>query len=120
MSEEKKINPIVLTDKETNEVYTLEFTRESVCWAQNKGFNIDEIETKPMVAIPYLFFYAFRAHHKFTKKETTDKILFEDLGGLPDGALERLAELYYLPYNTMFNSKEKDEEIKNSKMTMEF
>lgn len=115
----ENVKPIVLTDTETNEVYTLEFTRETVKFAQRNGFNIDDIDTKPFLAVPDLFYYAFRANHKFMTHEKTDKILYDDLGGLPDGALERLAKLYYKPYESLLNSSE-NKERKNAKMTVEF
>lgn len=112
-----EIRPIVLTDNESGDKYTLEFTRETVKFAQFKGFDIDDIEKKPMIAVPDLFYYAFRANHKNISREKTDKILFEDLGGMPSGMLERLMQLYYLPYETLLSQDEK--ETKNAKMTVE-
>ena len=114
--EEKKIKPIVLTDTETNDVYTLEFTRDTVKYTEFKGFNIDDIDKKPMSAIPELFYYAFRAHHRNISREKTDKILFEDLGGMSTEMLERLGELYAVPLTTLFA---KENTSKNSKMTVE-
>lgn len=114
----KTVNPIILTDTETNDKFTLEFTRDSVKFAQFKGFNVDDIETKPMIAIPDLFYYAFRANHKNISREKVDK-LFEGLGGMPSGMLERLMELYYLPYNTLISGDD-EEERKNAKVTVEF
>ncbi len=114
----KEIRPITLTDNESGTKYTLEFTRETVGFAQFKGFNIEDIDAKAMIAVPDLFYYSFRANHKSISREKTDKILFEDLKGLPSGMLERLVQLYYLPYETLLNSDE--EETKNAKMTVEF
>lgn len=113
-----EIKPIVLTDNETGIKYTLEFTRDSVKFAQFKGFNIDDIDTKPMLAIPDLFYYSFRANHKNVSREKIDK-LFEELGGMPSGMLERLIQLYYLPYNTLI-ADEDEGEPKNAKLTVEF
>ena len=112
----QEIRPIILTDTESGEKYTLEFTRDSVAYAQYKGFVIDDVNVKPMVAIPDLFRYAFRAHHKNISTLKIDK-LFDELGGLPDGMLERLVELYYKPYNCLFNADEG--ETKNAKVTVE-
>ena len=42
----ENVKPIVITNTETKDVYTLEFTRDSVKFAQFKGFNVDDIETK--------------------------------------------------------------------------
>lgn len=115
----ENVKPIRLTNTETKDTYILEFTRESVKHSQRNGFNIDEIDTKPMIAVPDLFYYAFRAHHRNITHEKTDKILFEDLGGLQDGMLERLVKLYYVPFESLLNVSENDDERKNSKMTVE-
>lgn len=115
--ENTNIKPIVLRKTETDEVFTLEFTRDSVKYAQRNGFNIDEIDVKPMVVVPDLFFYAFRANHKNITHEKSDKILYEDLGGMSDAMLERLIRLYHLPYEALLHIG--DEEVKNAKMTVE-
>ena len=106
---------IILKNKDTE--YTLEFNRESVKFAELHGFKVDDIANYPMIKIPELFFYAFRMHHKNIAREKTDKIL-EELGGLPEGFLERLAELYTAPYEFLTVVAE-GEERKNSKWTVE-
>lgn len=116
----EKVKPIILTDNETGEKYTLEFNRESVLYAERNGFNIEEIDSLPMTRIPEFFYYAFRMHHKFIKREKTDEILFDKekgLGGLPEGMLARLGELYAAPFNAF--KRDEDNEGKNSRMTVE-
>ena len=114
----KDLKPIVLTDTNTGEKYTLEFTKESVYYAQKfKDFNIDDIAIKPMVAIPALFEYAFRAHHPNLPKQKIDS-LFEQMHGMPSGMLERLMTLYYATYSYLTKTDEDDE--KNAKVTVEF
>ena len=81
-----------------------------------RGFKIDEVSEYPMTKIPELFFYAFRMHHKNVAREKTDKILFEEMGGVPEGLIERLAELYTEPFETL---TVKEEERKNSKWSVE-
>ena len=110
------IKPIILKDTESGETFTLEFSRESVMFAERKGFNISDLENKPMSCISDLFFYAFRMHHPRVAREKTDKILFEDLGGLSTEAIERLAELYAEPFNTLLPDEGNE---KNVKMTVE-
>lgn len=110
----EQVKPIVIHDKKNNRDYTLEFNRESVMFAEQRGFNINDIDKYPMVMIPLLFFYAFRMHHRNISKEKTDKILFEDLGGMPDGMAERLGALYSLPYDALAS-----DEPKNPDMTVE-
>lgn len=98
------INPIkfMYNDKE----YTLEFTRESIRQLERSGFNIAEVETKPMLTIPKLFAGAFLAHHRFIKQETVDEI-FETMTN-KGALLERLIALYQLPFEYLV-SDGKDE-----------
>lgn len=108
------MKPIVLKSKDTE--YTLEFNRESIKFAEMRGFKIEEVAEYPMTKIPELFFYAFRMHHKNVARDKTDKILFEEMGGVPEGLIERLAELYTEPFEAL---TVKDEERKNSKWSVE-
>jgi hypothetical protein len=116
----ERVKPLVLTDNDTGEKYTLEFSRESVKFAEARGFNLDDVAKLPMTKIPELFFYAFRMHHKNIARERTDRILFEDMGGMPDGMLERLGMLYSAPFEALANATAEDGEPKNAKVTVEF
>ena len=111
----EKVKPIKLTDTETGDEYTLEFDRETIRFAEQRGFDIDDVGKYPMTKLPELFFYAFRMHHKNVSRQRTDKILFEDLGGMPQGMAERLGALYAAPFEALSNSGDG----KNSKMTVE-
>jgi len=115
MENTERIKPIVIRDNESNTEYTLEFNRESVRFAEARGFDIRDLDRFPMTKLPELFFYAFRMHHKNISRDKTDKILFDDLGGMPDGMAERLGALYGVPFNALAN----DGEAKNGRMTVE-
>ena len=110
------VKPIII--KSDTEEFTLEFNRESIKFAEMRGFKIDDVSSFPMTKVPELFFYAFRMHHKNIAREKTDKILFEELGGIPDGLIERLGELYAQPFEAL-NIVEEGEERKNSKWAVE-
>lgn len=112
-----RINPIEITDEKGN-FYVLEFSRDSVMFAENHGFDIDNGASKPMTFVSDLFFYAFRMHHPSVARANTDKMLFEDMGGLPDGMLERLRELYLAPFTCLAedNDDTPEEERKNRKL----
>lgn len=110
------VKPIII--KSDTEEFTLEFNRESIKFAEMRGFKIDEVSSFPMTKVPELFFYAFRMHHKNISREKTDKLLFEELGGIPEGLIERLGELYAQPFEAL-NIVEEGEERKNSKWTVE-
>lgn len=111
------INPIIITNNDTGEKYTLEFTRETVKFAERHGFDFDNIDRYPMTTVPELFYYAFRAHHKSVTKDNADKILFEDLGGISNAMVKRLGQLYTKPFEELTCE---DGETKNAKMTVEF
>ena len=113
----EKINPIILTDSEEGMTYTLEFDRETVRWAEGRGFDISDVSKFPMTKLPELFYYAFRMHHKNVSREKTDRILFDYLGGMPDGMAERLGALYSAPFDALSN---KDGKAKNARITVEF
>lgn len=112
----EQVNPIVLHDTEENMDYTLEFNRESIRFAENRGFDISDVGRFPMTKLPELFFYAFRMHHKNVSREKTDRILFEYLGGMPDGMAERLGALYSAPFDALTADEDK---AKNSRITVE-
>lgn len=112
-----KIKPIILTDTENGDKFTLEFSRESVKWAEMHGFVLDDVEKYPMTKIPELFYYAFRMHHKNIARNKTDKIFFEDLGGISSAIVERLGLLYAAPFDSLIGDDE--DEPKNAKMTVE-
>ena len=108
------INPIVLTYDDGRE-YTLEFTRETIEYAERMGFTLDDLSSKMMTRIPELFHYAFRAHHPQLSKKKTDEILFNDLGGMSEKLADRLINLYSLPFDTLASE---DENPKNPQMTV--
>lgn len=114
----EKVKPIVLKmyeeDGSLKETYTLEFNRASVVFAEQRGFTIKDLEEKGMTRIPELFFYAFRMHHPRMTKQETDKILFEQLGGLTEEVLERLLYLWNAPFETLVIDDE-ESEGKNSR-----
>ncbi len=114
-AENEVVRPVILhCDGEGD--YTLEFTRETVRWAESRGFKLEDLDSYPMTKIPEFFYYAFRAHHRNVSREKTDKIIFDDwggIGGIPEGLLERLGLLYAEPF------KSHEEEGKNSRVTVE-
>ena len=113
----ERVNPIIIRNEDTGDEYTLEFNRETIRFAENRGFDIADVGKFPMTKLPELFFYAFRMHHRNVSREKTDRILFDDLGGMPDGMAERLGALYSAPFEALSNDNGK---AKNSKMTVEF
>lgn len=112
----KAVKPITLRDDRGN-IYVLEFNRSSIKFAEARGFKVQALEEGVSLSgIEELFFYSFRMHQPEVSKAETDKILYDELGGLREGMLERLVELYLAPFNTLITT---EDSAKNSKMTVE-
>lgn len=93
-----RVNPIRLTDhkgiiKNPEDVYELDFSRESIAFAEARGFKLENVAEFPVTNISNLFYYAFRKNHRSVPREKTDKFM-EAWGGLPENVLKRLIELY--------------------------
>jgi len=97
MSEER-ISPIRLTDKKgvlgpAGDVYELDFSRESVVFAEGHGFKPEDVGNFPATKIADLFYYSFRKNHRKISREKVDK-LREAWGGVTESTLKRLIDLY--------------------------
>jgi len=114
-----RIKPMVITDTETGDVYTLEFSRETVRFAEGRGVNVDDVRGSPMTLIPEMFFCAFRKNHKKIARDKTDEILFKKLGGLTQAHFERLIQLFTEPMDAIIISAEDEDKAKNAKATVE-
>ena len=115
-AEKQTVKPIILRN-DVNDVYVLEFNRDSVKFAEARGFKVQTLEDGVSLSgIEELFFYSFRMHHPNMTKANSDKILYEELGGMRPEMLERLVELYIAPFNTLITT---EDSAKNSKMTVE-
>lgn len=117
MDNQERVNPIRITDNETGKQYELDFSRESVKFAENRGFRIDEITAFPVSRIPDLFYYAFRKNHKNVARSQTDALL-KDMGGLTSAVLERLNQLYNQAALSNLIATEEDA-AKNERVTVE-
>lgn len=107
---EERVNPIILTMADGTE-YTLDFNRSSVAWAEQRGFVMEELDSKMMTRVPELFFYAFRMHHPTMTRIQTDKILFDDMKGLSNEIITRLGALYLQALTTLINDDPKNSTV---------
>lgn len=113
--EKKNVKPLVIRDTEKNTPkYTLEFNRNSIVWAERRGFKIAEVTDFPVTGVSDLFFYAFRMHHKGITHDTTDEILQEIGGWNAEGLMKRLLALYDAGMDSLH-----DGEAKNAKYALE-
>ena len=121
---ENEIKPITITFTDTDQVYVLEFDRNTVKMAERNGFpltpfNQDKIiDEMDMELIEQLFYYSFQKNNRGIGKAVTDDILYNKLGGVSVELLVRLVQLYMLPYSTLIDGDGKN--AKNSKVVIDF
>ena len=113
MEREEIVKPIILHVDGRD--YTLEFSRESVKFAESRGFDLDDLAKFPMTKTYEFFYYAFRMHHKGLPRDKTDAIIddgFGGVGGIPENLLERLGKLYAEPFNVHGDSGDEGKKLK--------
>lgn len=123
-SNNERVQPIRVHDENGN-VYELDFCRESIKFAEQKGLSADDIVKFPVSKFPDLFFYAFRMHHRNVPRNQTDKMFYARYADddakheeIKTALMERLVELYAQAMNAnTVGSGEGDE--KNVKVTVE-
>ncbi len=92
-----EVRPIKIKDSVDGREYTLEFDKKSVRFADARGFALEDVDRYPMSKMYELFWYAFRMHHPSVSLEKAERI-FDGIGQLPDGFIQRLAALYTKPF----------------------
>lgn len=92
-NENERIHPMRWTDTDTDTVYTLDFNKESVRFAESKKFVLGDVGDFISSGAEDLFYYAMRMHHKNLSRTQTNA-LFKKLGGFTIAELERLGQLY--------------------------
>lgn len=93
---------IKFTYKDQN--YILEYTRKTIKVMESNGFNINDIDTKPMVTIPALFKGAFLSKHRFVKDELIDEI-YKQMQH-KDELVEALMDMYADAIQSLFDEPE--------------
>ena len=84
--------------------YILEYTRRTIKAMESNGFNINDIDTKPMVTIPALFKGAFLSKHRFVKDELIDEI-YKQMQH-KDELVEALMDMYVDAIQSLFDEPE--------------
>ena len=111
----EKVNPIIIHDHENNKDYTLEFSRESIKFAEQRGFRLQDVDDYPMSKVPEFFWYSFRMHHPSVSLNQAEKML-DRMGGMSDPLAKRLGELWAAPFEALAST---DGDEKNVTVTME-
>lgn len=118
MELKEKVNPIKITDTETGKVYILDFNRETVQFAESRGFSWNIVGDQPANMIPLIWYTAFRRHDPRISLDKTTKLL-EELGGLQPKWATRLHELYDQALVSLIAEDTDEGDAKNAKMTVE-
>ena len=111
----KEVAPIIIENNETGKKYTLQYNRASQKRAARMGFKVTDIQDDPY-AIEDLFYHAFYMHHgNSVSKDDTNHILYDELGGMSEAMLDRLAELWAVCLEDLYQTEDK---AKNSKWSV--
>ena len=111
----EKVNPIIIHDHENDRDYTIEFDRDSIKFAEQRGFKIRDVDDYPMTKLPEFLWYGLRMHHKNVSLNQAEKLL-DRMGGMSEAMGRRMAELWTAPYDAL-NPDDGDE--KNLSVTVE-
>ena len=114
----EKFNPMKVVDHESNRTYILDFSRETVEFAEARGFTWELLGERPATLLPLIWYVAFRMHDPRISKEKTDKLLKEK-GGLKPKELKRLHDLYDQCLAPLIANDDDEEDAKNAKVTVE-
>lgn len=112
----EKLTPITLTT-ETGRKYILDFDRESVLFAEDSGFVIDDVDKYPMSSTYKFIYFALHKNHPELSYEWTKDFVDKSFGGVknvPNAILERLGQLYAAAFTSLG-----DKNSKNAKVTVE-
>ena len=101
----ERVKPVIIRDKENNKEYTLEFNRETIKFAEGRGFRLQDVDDFPMTKMPELFWLAFRMHHPSFSLNQAEKLL-EKIGGMSSALAGRLGELYSAPFKYLMHDEE--------------
>ena len=58
-----RVPPIKIKDDRDGKEYELDFSRESIVFAESRGFEIDNVLKYPVTYFPEIFFLAFRKNY---------------------------------------------------------
>lgn len=111
----EQVKPIIIHDHENNMDYTIEFNRETIKFAEGRGFKIREVDDFPMTKLPEFLWYGLRMHHKNFSLNQAEK-LYDRMGGISEAMGKRMAELWMSPFNALTPD---DGDEKNLTVTVE-
>lgn len=99
---------LTIKDPVTGIAYTLEYTRNTVALMEKEGFDVSQVGKKLMTGITELFEGAFKAHHRFVKRDVLDRLY----AGMAekDELIGKLVEMYNDPIIALLDEPAESEE----------
>ena len=95
--------------------YTLEMNRDSIIWLEEKGFDIDEFDKKPLTFYELIWASLFIANHKDVNPNLALKLMetYKKSGKKPAKVVKFAIEEYQTFMNALsdIDSKENEEEL---------
>ena len=113
--QKERVKPIIIHDVENNRDYTLEFNRDTIKFAEGRGFKLADVDNFPMTKVPEFLWYAFRMHHPSVSLAQAEKLL-DRMGGMSEAFGRRLGELWAAPFEALATE---DGEEKNVTVTVD-
>lgn len=99
---------LTIKDPVTGIAYTLEYTRNTVALMEKEGFDVTQVGKKLMTGITELFGGAFKAHHRFVKRDVLDR-LYAGMANKED-LIGKLVEMYNEPLIALMDEPAESEE----------
>lgn len=96
--------------------YTLEFSKNSVRYAEGIGLKLDEIENMPFTMLMLLFHCAFKMHHPDMTIDDTDSV-YDEIEGLTDEEFKKIVDLYKAQVTSFIRKKDVGER-KNGRVSL--
>lgn len=118
MNIQDHINPARIIDDQNGRTYELDFSRESIVFAERNHFKLEDALEYPVTGMRDLFFYSFRKNHRNVARDKTDKLIERWGGGIPEALVKRLIQLYQQAQASNAIMVDEDAE-KNSGLTLE-
>lgn len=84
--------------------YQVGYTRAAAQDAENAGFDVNKISSKPNVMIPLLVYYAFRTHNRKIKRQLVEEI-YDQIPNRED-FVSALVEQYADTVNTLMEDSD--------------
>lgn len=95
--------------------YTLEMNRDSIVWLEDKGFDLDEFNKKPITYYNLLWISLFLEHHKEVNPNLALKLMdsYQESGKKPAKVVKFAIEEYrsFMSALADINSTENEEKL---------